>query len=306
MERAPQRRRGANRRSGSAPGAQITRSKPPSGDSWRTAIRAAETALVVAFWIGAVTSSDVVVAFGLTAFGLIIGSFACLADPYKARKAKLLLEVALLFITLLVGAVIFWRHQATEDLSPAILDKVTKIDKQDATDESILQRSHRLGRLEESYPGFFYATSIRIDDVVAQRNNQFFYFEEPSGANVMLFMNGIGTLYFRVKDTQGLYYMVLVRQGRDGIPLGREVKLICEAGTATNYSFLRVYLNKHVIAEEVYEAPMDFGTRKWWYHNGIIGPAPGSGAVSPQMAQVYMITGSVTPTDDQIDIVDGP
>ncbi|MGY0573481.1 hypothetical protein ACTGJ9_022355 [Bradyrhizobium sp. RDM12] len=81
------------------------------GGGWRNFIRATETSVVIALWIGAMTSSDLVIAVILLSCGCAVGLLAIYLDPVRSRGRKSVLSSILTVIFIGSGWLINFRHQ---------------------------------------------------------------------------------------------------------------------------------------------------------------------------------------------------
>ena len=90
----------------------------PWGERWRTTIRAGETAVVVGLWGGGIAASDLVIAAILLAAGLLVGLIAVGSDPARPMVGKTFINLLLIVVFAVSGAVVYWRHSAAQVAQP--------------------------------------------------------------------------------------------------------------------------------------------------------------------------------------------
>ncbi len=85
--------------------------KAPWCERWRLGIRAAETAIVLALWVGGITAADMIFVGILLFLSLIIGIVAIASDPIRSARMRILLSVGLAIFIGASGCLAYYRHE---------------------------------------------------------------------------------------------------------------------------------------------------------------------------------------------------
>jgi hypothetical protein len=132
--------------------------------------------------------------------------------------------------------------------------------------------------LSEKLPGFSWYAAIRMEDVAALRRKYVFDFSAPEGSRVAFYLSASDRFTFSVTDIHGEPYPLEIPLGRDGIPLGQFVVLVCETGIASNYAFVRVVMNGRELRRRDLPFSVDLGSRQWKTNLGADANGQNSGA----------------------------
>ncbi len=117
--------------------------------------------------------------------------------------------------------------------------------------------------LEEKLPGVSFHAALRIDNVTALRRKYIFELKSPDGPAAAFFLSASNLFTFAVSDTRGESYSIQLPIGKDGIPMGRFIHLVCEGGSSSNSSFLRILVDGKQIQRRDFPLPIDMGNRLW-------------------------------------------
>ena len=117
--------------------------------------------------------------------------------------------------------------------------------------------------LDEKLPGFATGLMIQINDITEERKKYQFHFRTPEGSKAEFYFSASNRYAFLVTDVHGSVYTLDIPLGSDGIPFEQFVYLFCEAGTASNYSYLRVLINGKQVARRDFDFAMELGSRRW-------------------------------------------
>jgi hypothetical protein len=120
-----------------------------------------------------------------------------------------------------------------------------------------------LAKPDEKLPGIAVAAVLRIEDVTALRRKYIFAFDTPEKARATFYLNSNDVFILNVIDTRGEPYALEIPLGAEGIPFGRFISLICEEGSGSNYSFLRVSLNGKEVRRRDIPTRIDLDSRQW-------------------------------------------
>ncbi len=122
------------------------------------------------------------------------------------------------------------------------------------------QTSHPL---DEVLPGLAYATVIKIDDNTSVGRKYDWNRETPEGATVTFYQSPSNDFRFTVTDIHQESYSLDIPIGSDGIELRKWVYLICEVGSGSNHSYLRVLADGKELSRKDLPLPLDLGSRQW-------------------------------------------
>lgn len=117
--------------------------------------------------------------------------------------------------------------------------------------------------VDEVLPGFATGLELQIDDVTELRKKYQFDFHTPEGAHTALFLATGNYFTFDVTDVHDQHFLLNIPLGFGGIPFKKFLYIFCEAGTATEYSYLRVLVNGKEVARADYDHGLDLGSRQW-------------------------------------------
>jgi hypothetical protein len=116
---------------------------------------------------------------------------------------------------------------------------------------------------DEKLPGIAVAAVLNIQDVAALRRKYVFEYTTPEHASTAFYLSASDIFTFTVTDIHGEAYPLEVPLGKNGIPFGQFMHLVCEAGSGSNYSFLSVSVNGKEIKRRDLPARIDLGSRQW-------------------------------------------
>jgi hypothetical protein len=116
---------------------------------------------------------------------------------------------------------------------------------------------------DERLLGITVHTVINIQDVAALRRKYVFDLGTPDRARAAFYLSASDRFTFTVTDIHGETYPLEIPLGRRGVPFGEFTHLLCEAGSASSYSFLRVLVNGKEVQRRSLPFPIDLGSRDW-------------------------------------------
>ena len=125
---------------------------------------------------------------------------------------------------------------------------------------------------DERLPGFSFVTAIQIQDARKYSDKYVFQYADKEGAIVSLYLSASDVFHFSIKDIRGETKNIDIPSGQEGIPLFQWISLLLEAGTASNYSVMRVSVNGRIVREERFSFHLELGSRDWI--SGSIGALP--------------------------------
>ncbi len=112
-------------------------------------------------------------------------------------------------------------------------------------------------------PGISTFLEISVSNVTELRRKVFFEYKDPEGSGAKFYLSASDIFTFSITDMRGEAVLIEVPMGDDGISMGKFNFLVLSAGTASNYSFIGVFVNGRKVAERVLEFPLWLGSRRW-------------------------------------------
>ena len=116
---------------------------------------------------------------------------------------------------------------------------------------------------DEVLPGFAYQEVVRLQSGQTTDRQYQYEISSPEGAKASFYLTKDGDWAFAVTGTSGEPHMLEIPLGADGIPFDQWVAVLCEAGSASGYSYLRVLVNGKEVKRLDLEFPIPFGSRRW-------------------------------------------
>lgn len=150
----------------------------------------------------------------------------------------------------------------------------------------------------EKLPGFSWYNVINIIPEPRSRRQYIFDWVTSEGARAAFFLDPSGRFVFDIADIHGSSYQANIALGRDGIPVGKFILLICQIGVGSNYSFFHVIVNGKEVQHRDLSFPIDLGRENW--DKGNIGSdLNGENNANFEMAEMVILA-PLTMDDDDI------
>jgi hypothetical protein len=115
----------------------------------------------------------------------------------------------------------------------------------------------------EKLPGFSFISVIELQDKNPGERQYVFDQSSPGGGRVAFYLSRSEHFTFSVTDIHGEAYSLEVPLGRNGIPVGKFIYLLCEIGVASDRSYIRIMLDDRVLSYRILYFPIDLGGTKW-------------------------------------------
>ena len=145
---------------------------------------------------------------------------------------------------------------------------------------------------EEKLPGISFHTVIKILDVGAIRRKYFFQCQSPDGTQASFYMTASNRFAFSITDHRHETYTIDAPLGKNGIPIGKYIYLVCEAASASSSSFMRILVDRAEIERRDFQFPIDMGSRNWQLTVGA--DAKGENNAAFRVAEILICSVSLT------------
>jgi hypothetical protein len=117
---------------------------------------------------------------------------------------------------------------------------------------------------KDSFPGFSSTFALKINDAASAKRQYIFDYKTNEGAESSFYFSSSGDRFiYAIKDVHGDVQSLDLKIGDGGVPISKFVFLTCEAGLATNETYLRVLINEKEVMSRILPFRFDLGSRQW-------------------------------------------